>query len=101
MKPCRTKYKKAINKYKYDRVAHSPLSKHCYLKVSGYDHVLGGWLIGRYLFVVVPKLKRQLIAGQEYAVLQYTGLDYFRYYVGDNIRKDHVMFYETGLECKF
>jgi hypothetical protein len=103
MKPCRTKYKKAINKYKYDRVANSPLSKHCKVRVSCYDGIIEGWLMGEYLFLDVPE-KQSLLSlfsiYLEQGSLTFNST-YFRYYVGDNHRKDHVMYYETGLECKF
>ena len=111
MKPCRTKYKKAINKYKYDRVASSPLSKHCKVRVSCYDGIIEGWLMGEYLFFGIPKDQKasfwvklsknleELQLSRLHSMIVESG--YFRYYVGDNVRTDHVMYYETGLECKF
>lgn len=111
MKPCRTKYKKAINKYKYDRVVTNPLSKHCRVRVSCYDGILYGWLLGEYLFIGVPEDQKQLhrdrleeavkkkLYSELHSIILKAG--YFRYYIGDNIRTDHVMYYETGLECKF
>lgn len=99
MKPCRTKYKKAINSYKYGRVARSPLSKHCKVRVSCYDGILEGWLMGEYLFVVLPR-QEQAVVIDGWAV-SYVGGDYFRYYVGGNTRTDHVMYYETGLDYRF
>ncbi len=111
MKPCRTKYKKAINSYKCDRVAYNPLSKHCKVRVSCYDGILEGWLMGEYLFLGIPedqkqsffeKLSSDLEKGRRsnlHSIIVES--DYFRYYIGDNHRKDHVMYYETGLECKF
>jgi hypothetical protein len=111
MKPCRTRYKKAINPYKYGRVARSPLSKHCKVRVACYDSILEGWLMGEYLFVALPedqkvsfweRLSTDLGKGRLsnlHSIIVES--DYFRYYVGDNIRTDHVMYYETGLECKF
>lgn len=107
MKPCRTKYKKAINKYKYDRVVVSPLSKHCRVKVACYDCILEGWLMGQYLFVAIPVAVcwKENLQDEMNRLLGNLNLilfsNYFRYYVGDNIRTDHVMYYETGLECKF
>lgn len=107
MKPCRTKYKKAINKYKYDRVVSSPLSKHCKVRVSCYNDILHGWLLGNYLFVAIPesdcwngKLQDEMnrLLGKLDLILF---SNYFRYYVGDNIRTDHVMYYETGLDYRF
>jgi hypothetical protein len=103
MKPCRTKYKKAINKYKYDRVVVSPLSRHCRVRVACYDGLLYGWLLGDYLFVAIPE--QQSLLGLLSIYLKNGAITfnstYFRYYIGDNHRKDHVMYYETGLECKF
>lgn len=107
MKPCGTKYKKAINKYKYDRVVSSPLSRHCRVRVACYDSILEGWLVGEYLFVGIPANKdctERLLEELEKILDKYNYIQTatcFRYYVGDNHRKDHVMYYETGLECKF